>query len=137
MTTKYILKGKLPVPEPDLLRWAEWFEAADRTVGLSTLTYGFWVSTVFLGIDHGFGRAEPLLFETMVFHEDDGREVSLQNAEGEHLLLFDRYATYGDAEKGHLRIVRRVENWIDHLTNQKICPTWDLFTTNRGDHSSD
>jgi hypothetical protein len=34
--------GGEPVPEPDFMRWAEWFEHADRT------------STVFLGLDYNF-----------------------------------------------------------------------------------
>jgi hypothetical protein len=136
MTGQYILMGKLAIPEDDLMAWARWFETADRKVARTDLDYGFWVSTVFLGIDHAIGRA-PRLYETMVFHEDDGREVSIQNAEGEHLLLLDRYETWGEAEKGHAKIVARLEKWISLLTDQKIRPTWALLQTNQGDTDDD
>jgi hypothetical protein len=60
-----------PVPEPDLLTWARWFETADRAVA-RTAVGPYTVSTVFLGIDHAFGAGPPLLWETMVFGPDDG-----------------------------------------------------------------
>jgi hypothetical protein len=51
----------------DFLVWAEWFEHADRQLARDEIG-GCVVSTVFLGIDHGFGRnREPVLWETMVF----------------------------------------------------------------------
>ena len=68
-TEKYILIGQTPVVEPDLLKWARWFETADRIVAqthIGTRT----VSTVFLGLDHQFGKGPPLLFETMVFTDE-------------------------------------------------------------------
>lgn len=65
-TDKYILKGHTPVLEPDLLKWAHWFETADRRVEY-TRRYRVTVSTVFLGLDHSFDRGTPILFETMVF----------------------------------------------------------------------
>jgi hypothetical protein len=63
-----------PVPEPDVLRWSQWFEAAGELRRVAQTQIGnARVSTVFLGIDHGWaawgGRQEvvPLLFETMIF----------------------------------------------------------------------
>lgn len=53
------------------------------------------VSTVFLGIDHGFGRGEPILFETMIFG-------------GEHNGYQERYCTWKEAEEGHKRAVELV-----------------------------
>jgi hypothetical protein len=55
-----------PVSEPDLLTWARWFETADRRVAVYS------VSTVFLGLDHGFGPGPPVLWETMVFGPGGG-----------------------------------------------------------------
>jgi hypothetical protein len=59
-----------PVPEPDLLKWAAWFESADRAVA-RTAVGPFTVSTVFLGLNHAYGAQPPLLWETMVFGPGD------------------------------------------------------------------
>jgi len=53
---------------------------------------GKWVSTVFLGLDHQYGDGPPLVFETMVFHDGDGREEW-------------RYSTWDEAVTGHQAIV--------------------------------
>lgn len=49
----------------------------------------FWVSTVFLGLDHSFGEGPPLLWETMVFAGDF------------HEQYMDRYSSEKDALEGH------------------------------------
>ena len=91
----YILKGKIPIPENDLIKWGTWFESADRTVAKIQVTDEIDVSTVFLGLDHNWGDGPPILFETMVF----GGELDEEGA---------RYATWDEAEKGHDRIVKLV-----------------------------
>jgi hypothetical protein len=48
------------------------------------------VSTVFLGMDHGYNSDKPILFETMIFG-------------GEHDEYQERYATYEEALAGHKR----------------------------------
>lgn len=65
---KYILdeRGE-PKPEPDLMKWARWFETANRHVGNEWVEESR-VSTVFLGLDHGFTSDCPILWETMVFN---------------------------------------------------------------------
>ena len=87
--------GHTPIREPDLMAWARWFETADRRVAWTDLpnNHGA-ISTIFLGIDHGFGGQSPILFETMSFLADD-------NADG----YFDRYSTWAEAEAGHARLV--------------------------------
>lgn len=98
MTDKYTLQGKTTVAEPDLVKWARWFESANRVV-LQEKIGDFWVSTVFLGIDHNFNPAgQPLLFETMVFGDDE--------------LEQRRYATWDEAVSGHNEIVERYENYL-------------------------
>lgn len=66
---KYILEGKIPVPAKNLLEWALWIEEGHEQRVVAQETIGkYWVSTVFLGLDHRFGDSgPPLLFETMVF----------------------------------------------------------------------
>jgi len=39
-------------------------------VARTDLENRYWVSTVFLGLDHNYGDGPPLLFETMVFQGD-------------------------------------------------------------------
>jgi len=57
-----------PVPEPNLERWAEWFQTADRRVDRTDLPNGGFISTVFLGLDHSFKESgPPVVWETMVF----------------------------------------------------------------------
>lgn len=55
-----------PKAVDDTLTWAKWFETAERHVADETIGDSR-ISTVFLGIDHGFGHGEPVLWETMVF----------------------------------------------------------------------
>ena len=51
------------------------------------------VSTVFLGLDHGWGDGPPVLFETLVFPDTK---------------RMDRYCTWDEAVAGHERIVALV-----------------------------
>lgn len=89
----YILDGKTPVPERDLLTWARWFERADRLVA-HTVQGDLSVSTVFLGLDHNHHwKGPPELFETMVFRAGASGEMN-------------RYATWEEAEKGHAEMVK-------------------------------
>lgn len=71
--------------------FARSFEShADKVVKQDTIGE-FFVSTVWLGIDHGPDeQGRPVIFETMVF--PDERHV-------------ERYATEEDARAGHLRAV--------------------------------
>lgn len=98
MLGKYILCGTEPVIEPDILKWAQWFETADSRVALTQITSDLEVSTVFLGIDHNFfGYGALLLFETMVFRSG--------KAYGD---IQERYATWHEAEQGHEKIVQHI-----------------------------
>lgn len=67
----YILDGHNPVPEPDGLKWAEWFEGNGRIVKQTEIGATV-VSTVFIGIDNRLDAAgSPLLFETMLFTDGE------------------------------------------------------------------
>lgn len=65
-------------------------DAMQRRVGSDLVRGQYWVSTVFLGIEHGWGSASHW-FETMVFHRDSMRGEYYQN----------RYETYDEALLGH------------------------------------
>jgi hypothetical protein len=56
-----------PILEPDFMKWAQWFEHSERKVAFTALPTGAFISTVFIGLDHGSGEGSPVLWETMVF----------------------------------------------------------------------
>ena len=95
MTGKYILDGKTPVVASDLPTWARWFETANRIVKQTPIADDIRVSTVFLGLDHSWGKGAPLLFETMCFGGP------LDEAQ-------DRYSTWQEAEEGHKAMIAQV-----------------------------
>lgn len=100
MTDHYILSvSGDPVPEPDTMKWALWFQehSADRQVARTELPGEIVVSTVFLGLDHSFSAGEPQLFETMIF----GGPLDKTQ---------DRYATRQAAINGHAHYVALAEN---------------------------
>lgn len=79
-----------------------------RRVATTVLEDGRWVSTVWFGLDHGFG-GPPLIFETMVFsaetHEAMGRQVH------ESLDCY-RYATEIQALAGHESVVAELRGTV-------------------------
>jgi len=89
----YILDGKTPIHCDDLLSWASWFKSQNRIIA-SKMIDGITISTVFLGIDHGFG-GKVMLFETMIFG-------------GDHDDYCERYSTWEEAEAGHQTAVNLV-----------------------------
>ncbi|WP_046482720.1 hypothetical protein [Pseudomonas veronii] len=75
--------------------WFEWFAIADHRVA-ETWIDDIQVSTVFLGIDHNaFPHADPALFETMVFSDDELHPVR-------------RYFIWEEAEAGHAEMVAMI-----------------------------
>jgi len=92
---------------------AEWGRLHDDLdyVRLGTTEIGpYVVSTVWLGLDHGFGGGPPVIFETMVFTRsawNDDRSVP------DHEPLFDldcvRYSTEHQALIGHEEMCLLVE----------------------------
>jgi hypothetical protein len=90
----YVLHGREPIAAINSLAWAQWFETADRVVASTTIGAAR-VSTVFLGIDHRFGKGPPLLFETMVFGGAMDGEAN-------------RSSTWAEAEEHHAAMCARV-----------------------------
>ena len=89
MLHKFILKGKEPIPCDDLMEWARWFETTNRQIKRDVFANGeITISTVFLGMVHGFGEGPPILFETMIF---GGKYDDYQT----------RCSTWDEAEKMH------------------------------------
>jgi hypothetical protein len=98
MSDFYILNGHEPIPEPDLLTWARWFETSvpERVVAQTDIPGGV-VSTVFLGLNHNHGAGRPRLFETMVF---------IDGGDDEQTQL--RCATWDEAVAQHAAVLEQL-----------------------------
>lgn len=94
-----------PLPQVDVLYWGRWFAENDRHVRKSYVR-GYYVSTVFLGIDHSWSGGKPVLFETMIF------PLSKKGGEIIHFAedFCDRYCTWDEAVAGHARAVKMVRS---------------------------
>lgn len=105
MSDKWILVNGEPVLEPDLIKWAKWYETRDRVLAQTNTKTGMMVSTVFLGLDHSFGAGEPILWETLVFKGDEHPEYDQstrwRDVDGR------RYASRDAALKGHEEFVEK------------------------------
>ncbi len=64
------------------------------------------VSTVFLGIDHRYGKGQPIVFETMIFG-------------GKHDGYQTRYSTWEEAVEGH-KIACNLANEVAIERNKKL-----------------
>ena len=111
---QYILEGHTPVPCDDLMKWGEWIENASRTgefIVKSDMFQGVHVSTVFLGLDHGFtffGHSRrPLLFETMIF-------------KGPLDMYQTRYSTWVGAEHGHAQPLKACIKALNHSSRKRM-----------------
>lgn len=98
VTIHYILDpdGE-PLPCIDFMTWGTWMQTAERHLAKTTVGL-FWVSTVFLGIDHAFGGGPPVLWETMIFGPA-GHELDQ---------YMDRYRSRETALEGHAEAVAMV-----------------------------
>jgi hypothetical protein len=96
VSDKYVLdENKKAVPVSDTIEWAKGFDIQNRRVAETNIG-DIRVSTVFLGLDHSWGKGPPLLFETMAF-----------GGHGE--IYCDRYTTWEEAEAGHKAVVAKLE----------------------------
>lgn len=80
----------------DATEWGAFFGDIDnRRVALDKVGR-VEVSTIFLGLDHGYGEGPPVLFESMIFGGKLDGEVQ-------------RYRTIDAARKGHAELVQAVK----------------------------
>jgi hypothetical protein len=79
----------------DVTKWTRLFEDADTKIVAKTQVGDAEVSTVWMGLDHGFGDGPPLIFETLVFGGPLDDEM-------------ERYSTEEQALAGHEDMVQRV-----------------------------
>lgn len=95
--SQFVLKDKKPIRTEDIKEWGKFMESKERILKQDVLKNNFWVSTVFLGIEHRFiGKGKPVLFETMAFDKKGGSSVDER-----------RYTTYTGAMLGHKNMVKK------------------------------
>lgn len=97
MSTYILDENNNPVPEPDFVKYCEFMATSDkRQLGYDKIKEAY-ISTVFLGFDHGRDGEVPVLFETMV--SGNTKIDSYQ----------ERYTSYDAALIGHARTVKRLK----------------------------
>lgn len=104
----WTLDGHKPVP-CTLRQWGELYgrDQEDKRRLASTYIDDVWISTVFLGIDHGWASNVPILFETMAF----GGPIDQYQ---------DRYATWDEAIAGHERMCEAVREAMQTSFARKL-----------------
>ncbi len=105
-----------PPGREGILEWTKDFEnAEDRRIGFDRLSNGIEVSTVWMGIDHGFlGNRRPLIFETMAFVPQHTKYIFMGGP-----IEFDRqafgepwrYSTEEEAKLGHRMMVEKFSQY--------------------------
>jgi hypothetical protein len=96
-------------PIHDLFEWARLFEDRDYKVVQQTTINPpdggrYFISTVWMGVDHSWGSGPPVIFETMVFIDEPGAE---DHSSLDHYM--DRYSTEAEAIAGHRNVVGMVQ----------------------------
>ena len=112
MIILYILDKEhniLPVEKEGMEAWGEWHKKiGNRTVKKEKIGETE-ISTVFLGMDHGFGNVRPVLFETMVFGPlDPDNEIQ------------ERCCTWDEALIQHEQVKQLL---LDRLKSEQNTPT--------------
>ena len=98
------------VVECPLEEWIKQFEreVRQRVIQQETVGDRYWVSTVFLGLDHGFMEARGIWFESMVF---DNYARDEQHGYRESIYC-ERYSTMAEARRGHLVAVDHAQQLL-------------------------
>jgi hypothetical protein len=108
--THYVMDDDMNAVEAPFIEWAAQYggdRRHERQIRIDRI--GDWfISTVFLGMDHGFNydddrNYKPILWETMVFWEGEG-----QCPHPELDREMDRYRSVQDAIRGHAVMVDKV-----------------------------
>lgn len=121
------IKGKNAV-----IKWAKLFEDGEKRIIRQTrvgvvykkrmLYEAFFVSTVFLGLDHAFGLgSKPLIFETMIFCQLPFGNIGCE-------AYMNRYSTEKEALIGHVRALALIKTprfvlshiWHEHIRRNSV-----------------
>jgi len=97
--------NKVTLQEWTTLMTDEYRRVASTEVGR------FWVSTVFLGIDHSWDNGPLQIYETMIFERDSTTEAD------EWPMM--RYATEVEARMGHMKVVQMIQTNVDFIIDEE------------------
>lgn len=100
LTTRQYLATERAIGTNDPEAWeaAKRVDQSDVVARHGRRRYAYRISTVWLGMDHQFGAGPPLIFETMIFTDDENLDT-----------WCDRYATEAEAAAGHRRVVDAIQ----------------------------
>lgn len=97
-------------------RWGELVgvERYGRVASTLVNNKRWWVSTVWLGLDHSLGNSQrPLIFETCVFDNHDLIEYdTVRDPIMRQSYVIRRYATSDSARRGHRQIVKKLREGV-------------------------
>lgn len=106
-----------------LLNWAYWLEAnRKRIIAQEDLPHGYWISTIFLGLNQQYEPdGPPLWFETMVFEPSDGRPSPLTGKVHQlgNEATCQRYTTLEEARAGHQMIKAKWLGYFERMKEEK------------------
>lgn len=112
----WVLIGQTPVPAKNVFELATMFEADYQRRVKLTKVGPVTISTVFLGVNHQFGKGPPILFETMAWidmeHEAYGKRYdrTFENYQ-------DRCSTWIEAEEMHRKAVEHFSQYGDAVVD--------------------
>jgi hypothetical protein len=106
MNWYYKLEGHTPVAVDLKEEWNLWLASSNTTVMLNEIK-DCMISTVFVGMDLNLGYGEPMFFETLVM---GGALNGKRN----------RYSTWDEAIKGHLKICTQVFKLLEIDAAKKL-----------------
>jgi hypothetical protein len=117
MSGEYILVDKVAVPV-SAIEWAAWMEGAGAKVKIvkQEVVGRYWVSTVFLGLDHSFGKGGPILFETMIFGRHRNMHSTPEFEDGEYQT---RCSTWEQAEAMHQEAVKYAREKSEEMKQKR------------------
>jgi len=98
-------KNNKVIPCKNSIEYIKWeIKYPDRKTVKQQHIGDVYISTVFLGLNHGYNGKKPILWETMIFG-------------GKHDQYQVRYASYDDAVKGHeiaVKLVKQEKHGLFH-----------------------
>lgn len=101
----YILdENNNPIGTNNVIKWGRLMQLKEKIVKQENVD-NYFISTVFLGIDHSYDFGNPVLWETMIFRKDKDGSKELGSD-----IFHDRYSTYDEAIQGHKEAVKLVKS---------------------------
>lgn len=91
----------------------QWLDNPENKIVVQETVNSYFVSTVFLGMDHGFDpEGPPVVYETMIFpHREDGKLIERDRW---------RYATRDEALAGHAHACKVAQGYGGGLDVEEI-----------------